>query len=89
MNAITFGRAVPAFGRPAAEGFGKKGGAANRKIDTAKQDSPQDMAWVVLEAATDFKDDAAIEACRRVINANLNGKTASPSDLHIIGNYFQ
>jgi len=26
MSAITFGRGVPAFGRAAVEGFGKKGG---------------------------------------------------------------
>jgi hypothetical protein len=35
--------------------------------------SPVDMAWLVLEAANDLRDDATVEACRRVIDASLNG----------------
>jgi hypothetical protein len=52
-------------------------------------DNPSDAAWVALEAANDLGDDATIEACRRVIDANLSGTAASPSDLHIVLDYFR
>ena len=48
-----------------------------------------DMAWLVLEAANDLGDHAAVEACRRVIDANLNGKPAPPSDVHLVVDYFR
>jgi hypothetical protein len=48
-----------------------------------------DAAWIVLEAANDLGDDATVEICRRVIDANLNGRPVSPSDLHIILDYFR
>ncbi|MDB5582756.1 MAG: hypothetical protein JWR80_7932 [Bradyrhizobium sp.] len=48
-----------------------------------------DMAWLVLEAANDLGDHAAVEACRRVIDANLNGRLAPPSDVHLIVDYFR
>jgi hypothetical protein len=48
-----------------------------------------DAAWIVLEAANDLGDDATVEACRRVIDADLNGMPASPSDLRIITDYFR
>jgi hypothetical protein len=51
--------------------------------------SSVDMAWIVLEAANDLRDDAAVEACRRVIDANLNGTLASESDLHVVFHYFR
>jgi hypothetical protein len=51
--------------------------------------SPVDAAWLVLEAANDLGDDAAVEACRRVIDASLNGGTAAPADLHIVQHYFR
>ena len=51
--------------------------------------SPVDMAWLVLEAANDLKDDATVEACRRVIDADLKGKEASPSDLQVVIHYFR
>ncbi len=35
-----------------------------------------DAAWLVLEAANDLGDHTAIEACRRVIDAELNGTAA-------------
>jgi hypothetical protein len=57
--------------------------------DEAKSDQPADAAWNVLEAANDLGDDATVEACRRVIDANLNGRPAAPSDLHLILNYFR
>ena len=48
-----------------------------------------DMAWLVLEAANDLGDHAAVEACRRVIDANLNGKLAPQSDVHLVVDYFR
>ena len=34
-----------------------------------------DTAWTILEAAIDLGDGAAVEACRRVIDAILRGGT--------------
>jgi hypothetical protein len=51
-------------------------------------DKPLDAAWMVLEAANDLGDHATVEVCRRVIDAALNGRPASPFDLHIIVEYF-
>lgn len=48
-----------------------------------------DMAWLVLEAANDLGDDAAVAACRRVIDANLNGTPAPQEDVHLIIDYFR
>jgi hypothetical protein len=57
--------------------------------DGPKPDQPLDAAWIVLEAANDLGDEATVDTCRRVIDANLNGRPASHSDLHIILNYFR
>jgi hypothetical protein len=57
--------------------------------DQPKPDKPLDAAWIVLEAANDLGDEATVEACRRVIDANLNGRPASQSDLHVVLNYFR
>jgi len=51
--------------------------------------SPVDMAWLVLEAANDLGDDATVEACRRVIDASLNGRVAAAADLHVVQHYFR
>ena len=48
-----------------------------------------EMAWLVLESANDLGDEAAVAACRRVIDAALNGKQAPPSDVHLIADYFR
>lgn len=76
MNAISFGKAPR-------ERFGMV--SAEPKPDA----SSVDMAWLVLEAANDLGDHAAVEACRRVIDANLNGRLAPPSDVHLIVDYFR
>jgi hypothetical protein len=52
-------------------------------------DQPVDATWIVLEAANDLGDHATVEACRRVIDANLNGTPASPSDMDVIVEYFR
>ena len=51
--------------------------------------SSVEMAWLVLEAANDLGDDAAVAACRRVIDANLNGRLAPQPDVHLIVDYFR
>lgn len=50
--------------------------------------SSVDAAWQVLEAANDLGDGTAVEACRRVIDAGLNGCPAAQSDLDIVQHYF-
>jgi hypothetical protein len=57
--------------------------------DRASPDNPMDAAWIVLEAANDLEDDGTVAACRRVIDAGLNGTPACQSDLHIILHYFR
>ena len=96
MSAITFGRGVPAFGRAAVEGFGKKGGEAGDQQSGAKnrgagggKDGLLDTVRTVLEAANDFRDEATAEVCRRVIEASTNGRQPTLSDLRIINNYFK
>lgn len=73
MNASSFGTAV------------RKDPAA----DEQNPDQPLDAAWIVLEAANDLGDHATVEICRRVIDAGLNGATASPYDMHVVTQYFR
>jgi hypothetical protein len=75
MNAMSFGsRARP---RPGVSS------------DESRPDTPLDATWMVLEAANDLGDHATVEACRRVIDANLNDMPALQSDLHIVLDYFR
>jgi hypothetical protein len=48
-----------------------------------------DAAWLVLEAANDLGDQAAIEACRRVIDAELTGAAARSADVDLVLGYFR
>ena len=90
MNAIPFGKGVPAFGKAAGQGFGRKGGTAPDQSEAPKQDGGAlDTARTVLEAANDFKDEATAAVCRRVIEASMKGEQPNLSDLRIINNYFQ
>ena len=77
MNAIPFGSIARARKR------------LGKGSNESKSDRPVDAAWIVLEAANDLGDDATVAACRRVIDANLSGALASPSDLHIVLDYFR
>ncbi|WP_213738903.1 hypothetical protein [Bradyrhizobium sp. dw_411] len=63
-------------------------GKAGRASSEPAADQPLDAAWMVLEAANDLGDHQTVEVCRRVIDASLNGRPASPFDLHIIVEYF-
>jgi hypothetical protein len=58
------------------------GGAAPEKATV-------DAAWLVLEAANDLGDHAAIEACRRVIDAELNGTVPGSADTDLVLGYFR
>ena len=90
MNAIPFGKGVPAFGKAAGQGFGRKGGAPGGGAEPSKQDGGAlDTARTVLEAANDFRDEATAAVCRRVIEASMKGQPPALSDLRIINNYFQ
>ena len=68
--------------------FGTRRSSSTASAET-NPDQPPDAAWIVLEAANDLGDHATVEICRRVIDANLNGKPPSPYDLHIVTNYFR
>jgi hypothetical protein len=57
--------------------------------DAQRDKSLLDTAWLVLEAAIDLGDHAAVEACRRVIDASLSGAPAPQADLHLILDYFR
>ena len=105
MNAILFGAAAPArFGKISGEPKSDRASSDRAKPDRPKSDrlacarptsdglmadKPSDAAWAALEAANDLGDDATVAACRRVIDANLSGALASPSDLHIVLDYFR
>jgi hypothetical protein len=49
---------------------------------------PGDIAWTVLDAANDLGDAATIDACRRVIDANLRGDAPAISDMAVIVAFF-
>ena len=51
--------------------------------------SPVDVAWLVLEAANDLGDEPTVDACRRIIDASLNGKPAPQADLILVTDYFR
>ena len=57
--------------------------------DPQKVEAPLDVAWLVLEAANDLGDHTTVEICRRVIDANLNGRSPAPADVHVITEYFR
>ncbi len=48
-----------------------------------------DAAWHVLEAANELGDEDAVSACRRVIDASLNGGQPKVADLHLVMDYFR
>jgi hypothetical protein len=59
-------------------------------VDADSPDRPSvDVAWCVLEAANDLGDVPTVDACRRVIDANLSGRLAMQSDIKIIFEYFK
>ena len=60
------------------------------QLNSATFDSPLvDTAWSVLDAANDLRDTDAVEACRRVIDANLRGGVSAQSDMNVVLDYFK
>jgi hypothetical protein len=56
--------------------------------DQSGQDQPGDVAWTVLDAANDLGDSFTVDACRRVIDANLRGVEPSTSDMAVVVRFF-
>lgn len=48
----------------------------------------RDTVWSILEAANDLGDTTTVDACRRVIDADLRGGTPGQSDLDAIAAFF-
>ena len=59
---------------------------ANASVSTSPL---MDIAWTILEAANDLGDTAAVEACRRVIDAALRGGKPEQSDTDVIFAFFE
>jgi hypothetical protein len=61
-------------------------------IDQIETTAPQrmlvDMAWSVLDAASDLRDAVTVEVCRRVIDASLSGLAPAQSDLNVVMDFF-
>ena len=47
-----------------------------------------ETAWTVLDAANDLGDTPTIDACRRVIDADLRGEPPSGSDIAVLTAFF-
>jgi hypothetical protein len=61
--------------------------------DLTGQDNPKDnpagdIAWTVLDAANDLGDTVTVDACRRVIDANLRGIEPAASDMAVVVAFF-
>ena len=57
--------------------------------DQTGQENPAgDIAWTVLDAANDLGDTVTVDACRRVIDANLRGIEPAPSDMALVVAFF-
>jgi len=50
--------------------------------------SSGETAWSVLDAANDLGDTITIDACRRVIDADLRGETPARSDIAVLSAFF-
>ena len=47
-----------------------------------------ETAWTVLDAANDLGDTMTVDACRRVIDADLRGETPARSDIAMLSAFF-
>jgi hypothetical protein len=78
---------LPQFGTASRKNFSKGIDGSDEAVHPDK--ASLDAAWLVLEAANDLGDNAAVEACRRIIDAELKGATALRSDLDLVLHYFR
>jgi len=61
----------------------------DEQINTVASSNPLlESAWAILEAANDFRDVAAVETCRRIIDATLRGDLPAKSDIDVVYNFF-
>ncbi len=54
----------------------------------SQEGSPADTVWTVLDAAIDLGDTFTVDACRRVIDANVRGQDAAASDMAVVAAFF-
>ena len=47
-----------------------------------------ETAWTVLDAANDLGDTITVDACRRVIDADLRGELPARSDVAVLTAFF-
>jgi hypothetical protein len=47
-----------------------------------------ETAWTVLDAANDLGDTTTVDACRRVIDADLRGEAPARSDIAVLSAFF-
>ena len=47
-----------------------------------------ETAWSVLDAANELGDSMTVDACRRVIDADLRGETPARSDVAVLSAFF-
>jgi hypothetical protein len=47
-----------------------------------------ETAWTVLDAANDLGDILTVDACRRVIDADLRGEAPARSDIAVLRAFF-
>jgi hypothetical protein len=47
-----------------------------------------DTAWSVLDAANELGDSMTVDACRRVIDADLRGEVPARSDVAVLSAFF-
>ena len=47
-----------------------------------------EAAWTVLDAANDLGDSITVDACRRVIDADLRGEAPARSDVAVLSAFF-
>ena len=47
-----------------------------------------ETAWTVLDAANDLGDVLTVDACRRVIDADLRGEAPARSDVAVLSAFF-
>ena len=55
---------------------------------SSQETASGETAWAVLEAANDLGDTVTVDACRRVIDANLRGAQPATSDLAVVVAFF-
>jgi len=47
-----------------------------------------ETAWTVLDAANDLGDSVTVDACRRLIDADLRGEAPDRSDMAVLSAFF-